>query len=136
MMTSDPHSLAGGVVGHGIDLVELADFSRLLQEPACRFLDRHFTPAELAAAGDGVERAQRLAARFAAKEAVMKALGVGWGAGVAFTDVEVVTAENGAPTVILRRQVLQVARDRGVKRWILSTSHSGNCAVASAIALS
>ena len=83
------------MIGHGIDLVEVPDFARLLVPPASQFIDRHFTHTELAAAGEGVERTQRLAARFAVKEAVMKALGVGWGAGIAFTDVEVVATARG-----------------------------------------
>lgn len=127
---------AGCLLGHGIDLVELSDFARLMEEPALHFIDRHFTRAELISAGDGVERTQRLAGRFAVKEAVMKALGVGWGAGIAFTDVEVVVNARGAPNVILHRELAELARSRGISGWMVSISHGGNSAIASALALS
>lgn len=135
-MSSDSHPGSGRVVGHGIDLVEISDFGRLLEEPVAQFIDRHFTSAELIAAGTGIERTQRLAGRFAVKEAVMKALGVGWGAGVAFTDVEVVTAERGSPGVVLHRQLAELAQARGVASWIVTVSHGGNSAIASVLALS
>jgi len=127
---------SGRVIGHGIDLVDVQDFARLLKEPARSFLDRYFTSSELNAVGEGVERVEKLAARFAAKEAVMKALGIGWGAGISFTDVEVSVGESGAPTVVLHRLVADLARRRGVQSWSLSTSHSGTAAIASALALS
>lgn len=127
---------AGCLLGHGIDLVELSDFARLLEEPAAQFIGRHFTRSELISAGDGVDRMQRLAGRFAVKEAVMKALGVGWGAGIAFTDVEVVTNVRGAPSVILHRQLAELAQGQGVSSWMISISHGGNSAIASVLALS
>lgn len=135
-MSATSRPASGRVVGHGIDLVEVSDFARLLQEPARQFIGRHFTPAELLAAGEGVECTHRLAARFAVKEAVMKALGVGWGAGIAFTDVEVVVNDRGAPSVVLHRELARIGADRGIASWIVSTSHSANVAVASVIALS
>ncbi len=70
------------VAGHGLDIVDITDFSRLLHEPASKFLDRHFTEAERRDAGEGVNQSQKLAGRFAVKEAVMKALDVGWGDGI------------------------------------------------------
>lgn len=126
----------GMVVGHGLDIVDIADFSRLFSEPAVNFLDRHFTDDELAAAGGGVARILKLAGRFAVKEAVMKALGVGWGNGIAFTDVEVVTLESGAPTVALKRELAVLEQERDIVGWLVSTSHTNAIAVASVIALS
>ena len=125
----------GMVVGHGLDVVDVVDFSRLLCEPARSFLDRHFTVDELAAAGNGVVQVQRLAGRFAVKEAVLKALGVGWGNGVAFTDVEVITLETGAPTIMLKRKLAAIEQERGIIGWLVSVSHSGAVAVASVIAV-
>jgi holo-[acyl-carrier protein] synthase len=137
MMAGSGTSVRGGmVVGHGLDVVDIADFSRLLCEPACRFLDRHFTNEEFVAAGRGTAQAQRLAGRFAVKEAVMKALGLGWGNGVAFTDVEVITLETGAPTVVLRRKLASIEQARGIVKWFVSVSHTSRVAVASVIAVS
>lgn len=126
----------GFLVGHGLDVVDIADFSRLLRYPAKDYLDRYFTKAEMEAAGDGVTRIQRLAGRFAVKEAVMKALGTGWGNGIAFTDVEVVTLESGAPTVVLKRELSKLAKKQTLSRWLVSVSHTSTVAVASVIAIS
>lgn len=126
----------GIVVGHGLDVVDIGDFSRLFSEPTVDFLDRHFTDDELTAACGGVTRIQRLAGRFAVKEAVMKALGVGWGNGIAFTDVEVITLESGAPTVVLKRKLASLEKERGIVGWFVSVSHTSAIAVASVIAIS
>jgi holo-[acyl-carrier protein] synthase len=130
-----PNERGGFVVGHGLDVVDLADFARLLIEPARSFLDRHFTDAERADSGGGVNETEKLAGRFAVKEAVMKALGVGWGDGVAFTDVEVVTLESGAPTVLLRRKLIELQQKKKIGGWLVSVSHTGKIAIASVIAV-
>ena len=135
-MTAESQPGSSRLIGHGIDLVEVPDFALLLVPPASQFIDRHFTHTELAAAGEGVERTQRLAARFAVKEAVMKALGVGWGAGIAFTDVEVVATARGAPGVILHRELAELARSRGISSWMVSVSHGRNTTIASVLAVS
>src|SRR5574340_157464 len=126
----------GMVAGHGLDIVDIVDFSRLFSDPAVNYLDRYFTDDELSAAGGGVTRIQKLAGRFAVKEAVMKAFGVGWGNGVAFTDVEVITLESGAPTVILKRKLAALEQERAIVGWFVSVSHTNSIAVASVIAIS
>jgi len=126
----------GVVVGHGIDIVDIEHFSTLLKEPARSFLDRYFSDEELQAAGGGATRVQKLAGRFAVKEAVMKAFGVGWGNGVAFTDVEVVTLETGAPTVKLKRKLAVFEHQRSITGWFVSVSHTDKVVVASVIAVS
>ena len=126
----------GAIVGFGLDVVEIEDFSRLLAEPASNFLSRYFTPGELDDAGQGLNRKERLAGRFAVKEAVLKALGVGLGDGVGFGDVEVVTQDSGAPSVVLHRLLIEIAARRGVSAWLITVSHSSRTAVAGAIALS
>jgi len=126
----------GVTAGHGLDVVDIGDFSRLFREPAINFLDRHFTNNEMAATGGGITQVQRLAGRFAVKEAVMKALGVGWGNGIAFTDVEVITLKSGAPTVILKRKLALLEQQRGIDGWFVSVSHTTTIAVASVIAIS
>lgn len=122
------------IIGHGIDLVHVERIARLRDEHGGRFLERCFTPGERAHAGDGPRRDEHLAARFAAKEAVLKALGTGWSQGIGWTDVEVVTDSQGCPGVRLHAHAGRVAESRGVTGWSLSLSHTGGLAIASAIA--
>ena len=125
----------GNVVAHGLDVVDMVDFSRLMNEQASDFLDRYFTPGELATADEGGNRIERLASRLVIKEAVLKALGTGWGDGIAFTDVEVVSQRTGAPTVVLHRRLVAIATEQGIVRWLVSASHTTAVAMASVIAL-
>jgi holo-[acyl-carrier protein] synthase len=123
-----PHLLA-----HGIDIVEVPRIARMLEEHGERFLDRCFTGAEREYCLAGKRRDEHLAARFAAKEAVLKALGTGWKSGIAWTDVEVVRDPSGAPLVRLHGAAAAVAAERGIGSWSLSLSHTEGYAVASAI---
>jgi holo-[acyl-carrier protein] synthase len=123
------------IIGHGIDLVDVEEMRRLVDDPAGHFLTRCFTEDERAAAGDGPSRLDRLAGRFAAKEAVLKALGTGFGGKIGFADVEILTLPSGAPSVVLHGGAAGAAAALGVIRWLLSTSHAGGSAIASAIAL-
>ncbi len=134
---TDKHQILnfGNVVAHGLDVVDMADFSRLMNEKAVDFLDRYFTQGELTTADEGGDRIERLASRFAIKEAVLKALGTGWGDGIAFTDVEVVSQRTGAPTVVLHRKLVMIADEQGIARWLVSASHTTTVAIASVIAL-
>jgi holo-[acyl-carrier protein] synthase len=124
------------VIGHGIDLVEIARIVDMLEKHGERFLERCFTVEEYDYCEEGGRRrGERLAARFAAKEAVLKALGTGWRNGIAWTDIEVVREPSGQPTVRLSGEAGRVAQQQGVTRWVLSLSHTDTHAVASAIAL-
>jgi holo-[acyl-carrier protein] synthase len=123
------------VIGHGIDLVEVAALRRWIEDPRDPLLPRCFTADELAEIGEGPDRIERLAGRFAAKEAVLKALGTGFGAGVAFKDVVVRRGPGGPPEVVLSGGAAQAARKLGATDWRLSISHAGGMAIASAIAL-
>lgn len=125
----------GNVVAHGLDVVDMTDFSRLMNEQAGGFLDRYFTLGELATVDEGGNRIERLASRFAIKEAVLKALGTGWGDCIAFTDVEVVSQRTGAPSVVLHRRLVAIAEEQGIVRWLVSASHTSMVAMASVIAL-
>jgi len=89
------------IVGVGIDLVEVARLGRSLERHGERFARRVFTPAERRDCDGRADRVQALAARFAAKEAAMKALGTGWAAGVAFRQIEVVREPDGRPRLRL-----------------------------------
>jgi holo-[acyl-carrier protein] synthase len=123
------------IIAHGIDLVDISSTDRLLAEPTGQFLARCFTAREQAAVGQGLERASRLSGRLAVKEAVMKALGTGFGNGVGFLDVEVATLPSGAPTIVLHGKAKVLAEDMGISRWLVSTSHEGAMAIASVIAV-
>jgi len=123
------------VVGHGVDLVELADFERLLHRFGGETDARSFTEGELAYAGQGDARTARLATRFAAKEAVLKALGTGWVTGLSWKDIEIVSAQNGAPAVVLSGGVERLAHSRGVTEILVSLTHTSSYAIASVIAL-
>ena len=98
------------------------------------FKRRAFTLNELDAR-QGPNLAVRLAGCFAAKEAVLKALGTGWAEGIAWTEIEVVHSLSGAPTIALSGRAQELADERGVSRWLLSLSHDGDYATATAIAL-
>ena len=124
------------IVGHGIDLVDTARIARLLAEHGERFLARCFTEVEQSYGADSVRRLESLAGRFAAKEAIFKALGTGWRDGIAWTDPEVLRLPSGAPTVVLHGKCRHVAEALGVDQWWLSISHIKTHAVASALAVS
>lgn len=124
-------------IGLGTDLVEVARIAALLAAKADSFKAKCFTKGEQAdAERSGPDRAaERYAARFAAKEAVLKALGTGWAEGIGWTDVEVVLDSVGAPTVALHGRAAEVAAERGIERWLCSLSHTASHATATAIAM-
>lgn len=123
------------ILGHGIDLVEVADMRRWIEDSRDPLIPRCFAQEELAEVGHGPGRVERLAGRFAAKEAVLKAIGTGFGAGVAFCDVIIHRAPGSPPKVRLMRGAARAAADRGITGWHLSISHSEKLAIASAIAM-
>lgn len=123
------------LIGHGIDLVEVAELRRWIEDPRDPLVPRCFVQAELVEIGDGPDRIERLAGRFAAKEAVLKALGTGFGSGVAFTDVVICRALGAAPEVQLSGGAAKAAEALGVTAWRLSISHTSALAMASVLAL-
>jgi holo-[acyl-carrier protein] synthase len=125
--------LPNALVVHGVDIVEIDDFRRMLQPELKMQLSMIFTEGELKECESNERVAERLAGRFATKEAVLKALRLGFGDGVAFLDVETVNEEGGAPKLSVHRLVAQRARDLGVDEWLVSTSHTSSFAVASII---
>ncbi len=118
------------VKGVGTDLVSLERFRHSLERYGDAFRRRVFTADELAHVGDGPHVVERLAARFAAKEAVMKLLGTGWGGAVAFTDVEVVGGGDRRPMLRLTGGAARVAAEQGIQDLHLSLSHDGGMALA------
>ena len=121
------------IVGLGTDLVEVARFRASIQRTVT-LAGRLFSDGEREYASEQHDPAKSLAARFAAKEAVMKALGVGLG-DIDFHDVEVVRHESGAPSLEIRGRADALARERGVTSWLLSLSHTESVAMAVVIAV-
>lgn len=121
--------------GHGVDLTEIARIERMVADQGQAFLDRCFTEGERAYADKSVKRRfEHLAARFAAKEAAMKALGTGWANGVGWTDFEIVNGPEGAPSLRVSGRAAELASERGIAAWHVSLTHTGSMAMASVIA--
>lgn len=116
----------------GIDLVEISRLEALNPAIRERFLARVFTPAELA---DAQGRWDTLAGRFAAKEAVVKALGCGIGV-VAWKDIEILRTKSGEPLLVLHGAAQRLATELGLTTWSISISHTRASAVATAIGAS
>jgi holo-[acyl-carrier protein] synthase len=125
------------ILGHGVDIVEIDRIARALADHPQRFPERIFTVTERAYCDLAPRRrAERYAARFAVKEAVLKALGTGWTEGIAWTDLEVLRLASGEPRLLVTGRAAEVAAARGIARWLVSMSHSSDFAIGSAIALS
>jgi holo-[acyl-carrier protein] synthase len=123
------------IVGIGLDLVDLARFARLYSLDDADVLSRCFTSAELEAAGSGEDAYSKLAARFAAKEAILKVLG-GLEDGIALTDISIVSQTNGAPRVELAGGAAAKATELKITSWHVSLTHADTSAAAVAIGLS
>ncbi len=123
----------GNVVGIGLDAVDVARYRRVLERTPS-IAERTFTPGELAYARSVADPTQRLAARFAAKEAVLKSLGAGLGA-CRFHDIEVVRADSGEPSLLLRNAAVDLLAARGATRVLLTMTHTELTAQAIVLAL-
>jgi holo-[acyl-carrier protein] synthase len=124
-----------GIVGLGVDIVEIARFDGAVQRQGQKLLDRLFLPSEQAYCGPQREPSRCYAARFAVKEAVAKALGTGIGAQLGWLDVEVRRKATGEPFVVLHGDGAETARRLGISEILVSLSHSEHYAVANAIAI-
>ena len=123
------------IIAHGIDLVDFDRIEQMLDRHGQRFCERVFTSRELADADKVKNRIEKLAGRFAAKEAVMKLVGSGWRSGVAWTDIEVVNNALGQPVVALSGKLKELADQQNVEQITLSITHTANFAIASAVAI-
>jgi holo-[acyl-carrier protein] synthase len=118
------------IVGLGVDITEVDRIEAAIERRGRPFLERLFTPAEIAYCETHRHRAERFAGRFAAKEAAMKALGTGWARGVRWVDIEVVREPGGKPTLKLYGESRSIADYIGVKNIALTITHTGNTALA------
>jgi holo-[acyl-carrier protein] synthase len=118
------------ILGTGVDIVETARIRRAIERHGRRFLERVYTAGEIAYAQRKANAAERYAARFAAKEAGMKAIGTGWRRGVRWRDFEVANLGSGKPELKLHGRAAEIARSLGVRRAALSITHTKESAIA------
>jgi holo-[acyl-carrier protein] synthase len=120
-------------VGTGIDIAEVPRIRRAIERFGDRFLHRIFTAGEMRYCDSKANRMERYAARFAAKEAAMKALGTGWNHGVRWRDCEVTRMPGGRPTIVFHGVAAEFAARLGVKNAAISISHTAEQAIAQVI---
>lgn len=121
------------IVGTGIDIAEVPRIAESIVRFGDRFLHRIFTEDERRYCDSKANRIERYAARFAAKEAAMKALGTGWNRGVRWRDIEVCRQPGGQPTIAFHGVALSFATRLGVKNISLSITHTADQAMAMVI---
>ena len=121
------------IVGTGVDLCEVPRIKASIERFGARFIERIFTPAEIAYVERKANRYERYAARFAAKEAGMKAIGTGWRLGIAWRDFEVANLPSGKPTLRFHGVAARFAEKLGVKNVALSITHTAEVAMAHVI---
>jgi holo-[acyl-carrier protein] synthase len=121
------------IVGTGVDLERVDRIRAAIERHGKRFLDRVFTPGEIAYVEARIRRWESYAARFAAKEAAMKALGTGWDHGVRWVDVEIVREEGGRPELRFHGKAAEIAAKLGCRSTNVSLSHTSDNAIAQVI---
>lgn len=121
------------IVGTGVDIVEVPRIAATIARFGERFVRRVFTEAEIRYCESKANKVERYAARFAAKEAALKAIGTGWSRGVSWREVEVRREPGGRPTIGFSGRAAEFAAKLGVKRASLSLSHTAGHAIAQVI---
>ena len=118
------------IVGTGVDLAEVDRIREAIERHGARFIERIYTPGEIAYVERKANRYERYAARFAAKEAGMKAIGTGWHGGVRWRDFEVANLPSGRPTLRFHGAAAEIAGKLGVQNVALSLTHTATQALA------
>jgi holo-[acyl-carrier protein] synthase len=121
------------IVGTGVDLAEVPRIRASIERFGAKFIGRVYTPAEIAYVERKANKYERYAARFAAKEAGMKAIGTGWRHGVRWQDFEVANLRSGKPTLLLHGVAARVAESLGVRHIALSLTHTKELGMAHVI---
>src|ERR1700683_2350182 len=121
------------IIGTGIDIAEVPRIREAIDRFGQRFLERIYTAGEIRYCDSKANRVERYAARFAAKEAAMKALGTGWSHGVRWRDCEVARMPGGRPTIAFHGKAGEIAAKLGAKHVALSLSHTAEQAIAQVI---
>jgi holo-[acyl-carrier protein] synthase len=122
------------IVGTGIDIVECLRIAQMIEKHGELFITRVYTDAEIEYCSARKMATQHYAGRWAAKEAVLKALGTGWRRGIGWRDIEIRNDRRGAPTVQLRGGARDVMDQAGIRRLHVSISHCRSFAVAYVVA--
>ena len=122
------------ILGHGVDLVELARIQSMLEKHDDAFLSRCFTDAERRWFSEYKFQVPHIAGRFAAKEAIVKTLGTGFRDSISWLDMEILPDRLGKPLITLRGAAAVRAGELGIQYWHISISHTDIAAVASVIA--
>lgn len=118
------------IKGVGTDLIELTRIARLFSAYGDRLLHKLFTSEERSYFAGWADPVPRIAGRFAAKEAVMKALGTGWAEGVRWRDIEVIRHPSGKPEIVLHGRCLEIFASMGAERAYCTITHSRDYAMA------
>ena len=123
------------VVGIGTDIVECLRIAEMIEKHDIYFINRVFTPWEIEYCGSRKAATQHYSGRWAAKEAILKAMGTGWAKGIQWTDLEVRNAMGGAPSVTLSGAAADICESKGIDEIKISISHCRLFATAFAVAL-
>jgi len=123
------------VLGVGTDITECLRIARMIERHGELFIDRVFTPAEVEYCSSRKAATQHYAGRWAAKEAVLKAMGTGWVRGISWRDLEILNDPSGRPTVRISGGSADRCREKGIRQILVSISHCRTHAVAFATAL-
>jgi holo-[acyl-carrier protein] synthase len=123
------------IIGHGIDVVKIAEIKADVDSINMRWTEQYCSAAERECAGTTPARYRFYASCFAAKEAVVKALGTGFRDNITWRGIEILWRESGAPYIRLRDEVLEMATGMGITDWFISISYLDETAMASVIAV-
>jgi len=122
-------------LGIGTDIIECLRIAQMIERHGEVFINRVYTPHEIQYCSTRKAATQHYAGRWAAKEAVLKALGTGWVKGISWRDIEVQSTESGKPTIHLSGGALQASERRGIHKMLISISHCRSHATAFALAV-
>lgn len=134
-MTPDPENPPLNVVGVGTDIIECLRIAQMIERHGELFINRVYTDYEIRYCQRRKQATQHFAGRWAAKEAILKALGTGWRRGISWRDVEVRNEPSGKPVVGLRGGAREVVEQLGIREMLVSISHCRSHAMAYALAL-
>ena len=123
------------VIGIGTDIVECLRIANMIEKHEDVFIQRVYTPGEIEYCGQRKSSTQHYAGRWAAKEAILKAIGTGWAKGIQWTDIEIVNEMGGKPFVRLAGQAKEICHSQGIDEILISISHTRTFATAFATAV-
>lgn len=123
------------VLGIGTDIIECDRIANMIEKHGETFLTRVYTPEEIQYCSGRKAANQHYAGRWAAKEAVFKALGTGWAQGIQWTDVEVINQQGGRPIIVLGGKAQEISQQQHIHEMLISISHCRNYATAYATAI-